>query len=137
MSGAAFLSAKAAYRTGAGLVHVLTHEVNRIILQSSLPEAILTTYTDENINKNSLSEAISRATAIVVGVGLGKSDRARELVDFTLKNSIAPIIADADALNIISENTDIHKLFTEIPFFPLAFLKGFGYYILALKIPEC
>ena len=34
MSGAAYFSAKAAYRTGAGLVQVLTHEDNRIILQT-------------------------------------------------------------------------------------------------------
>ena len=37
MSGAAYLSAKAAYRTGAGLVRILTPEENRVILQSSLP----------------------------------------------------------------------------------------------------
>ena len=43
MSGAAYFSAKAAYRTGAGLVHILTHEDNRIILQTQLPEAVLST----------------------------------------------------------------------------------------------
>lgn len=32
---------------------------------------------------------------------------------------------------------DIHKIFTEIPDFPLAFLKGLGYYILALRETEC
>jgi len=32
---------------------------------------------------------------------------------------------------------NIHKLFTEIPFFPLAFLRRLRYYILALKQNEC
>ena len=47
MAGAAVLSAKAAYATGCGLVRVLTPEENRIILQSCVPEAVLTTY-DKN-----------------------------------------------------------------------------------------
>lgn len=44
MSGAAYLSALSAYRTGAGLVKILTVEENREILQTQLPEAILETY---------------------------------------------------------------------------------------------
>ena len=47
MSGAAYLSAKAAYRTGAGLVRILTPEENRVILQSTLPEAVLSVYDAE------------------------------------------------------------------------------------------
>ena len=46
MSGAAYFSAKAAYRTGAGLVQILTHADNRVILQTQLPEAILTVHGD-------------------------------------------------------------------------------------------
>ena len=44
MAGAAYLCAWAAYRTGAGLVRILTPEVNRVILQTLLPEAVLTTF---------------------------------------------------------------------------------------------
>jgi NAD(P)H-hydrate epimerase len=43
MSGAAYLTSMAAYRTGCGLVKIITHEDNRIILQSQLPEAIIST----------------------------------------------------------------------------------------------
>ena len=46
MSGAAFLCSKAAYSTGAGLVKIYTHESNRTILQSQLPEAVMMTYDD-------------------------------------------------------------------------------------------
>ncbi|MBQ5633362.1 MAG: bifunctional ADP-dependent NAD(P)H-hydrate dehydratase/NAD(P)H-hydrate epimerase, partial [Clostridia bacterium] len=53
MAGAAVLCAKAAYRTGAGLVEVFTHESNRIILQTALPEAIVSTYSDE-LDENAL-----------------------------------------------------------------------------------
>ena len=44
MAGAAYLSALAAYRSGAGLVRILTPEVNRSILQIQLPEAIVESY---------------------------------------------------------------------------------------------
>ena len=47
MSGAAYLSAMAAYRMGAGLVKIFTVEENRAILQAALPEAIITTYDPE------------------------------------------------------------------------------------------
>ena len=48
MAGAAVLSAKAAYTAGCGLVRVFTPEENRIPLQTSIPEAVLTTYHPEN-----------------------------------------------------------------------------------------
>ena len=44
ISGAAYLSAAAAYQMGSGLVKVFTHENNRIMLQTKLPEALLCTY---------------------------------------------------------------------------------------------
>ncbi len=44
MSGAAYLSALAAYRLGAGLVRILTVPENRAVLQDQLPEAIVTVY---------------------------------------------------------------------------------------------
>lgn len=44
ISGAAYFAAAAAYRMGSGLVKVFTHENNRLMLQTKLPEALLTTY---------------------------------------------------------------------------------------------
>ena len=103
MSGAAYFSAKAAYRTGAGLVHILTHEDNRIILQTGLPEAVLSTYSEDNFNEDAIAEAIEKADAIVVGVGLGQTPLALRILSLALSTSEAPIIADADALNLIAK----------------------------------
>lgn len=104
MSGAAYFSAKAAYRTGAGLVQILTHEDNRIILQTQLPEAIISTYSEQNFNEDAISEIIEKADVVVVGVGLGQSQLAQRILSLVLAVSDAPIIADADALNLIAKN---------------------------------
>ena len=107
MSGAAYFSAKAAYRTGAGLVQILTHEDNRIILQTQLPEAILSTYSEKDFNEDLISEAIEKADVIVIGVGLGQTPLAERILSLTLSAADAPIIADADALNLIAKRLSL------------------------------
>ena len=57
MSGAAYLCAKAAYRSGAGLVAILTPEENRVILQSSLPEAVISVYSSVAPDEDFIAEA--------------------------------------------------------------------------------
>lgn len=44
ISGAAYFTAAGAYQMGSGLVKVFTHENNRIMLQTKLPEALFYTY---------------------------------------------------------------------------------------------
>ena len=86
MSGAAYLSALAAYRTGAGLVRILTPEVNRAILQIQLPEAVITVYEEETLLrereawKAQLSDLIAWSSVIVLGPGLGREPYVRRLV---------------------------------------------------------
>lgn len=112
MSGAAYLSAKAAYRTGAGLVKVLTPEENRIIIQSSLPEALLGVYNRESFDENIAAEAVKWADVVAVGPGMGTDDTAKKLLTAVLKNSVNPIVIDADALNIIAGDS---KLWDIVP----------------------
>ena len=102
MSGAAYFSAKAAYRTGAGLVEILTHEDNRVILQTQLPEAILSTYGD-HVDEAAISSIVEKANAVVIGVGLGQSPAAKELLRYTLARVDVPLIIDADAINLIAK----------------------------------
>ena len=118
MSGAAYLSTSAALRCGIGLAHVLTHESNRIIIQSQLPEAILSAYNDENLNeaKFSLNNALHTANVALIGCGLGRSKVAFALLERALnfeENKI--LVLDADALNIISQNPQLwhSKRFTD------------------------
>jgi NAD(P)H-hydrate epimerase len=110
MSGAAYLSAKAAYRSGAGLVKVLTASVNRVILQTLLPEALFAAYDDEELDsvkrQQELLVNLSWASVIVIGPGLGQSQMAQELLETVITKAIVPVIIDADGITLLSKKLD-------------------------------
>ena len=111
MAGAAYLCAKSAYRTGAGLVEIFTPEENRAILQSLLPEAIVTAYNEQNA-QDFLLTSIQRADCIVTGCGLSVTPLSRKILSTLLHNidtAKTPLILDADALNLISKNYSFLK----------------------------
>ncbi len=101
MCGAAYLSGKAAYLVGTGLVKVLTDECNRGILQTLLPEAVLGTM--EYFQEETVKGLLKWSSAIGIGPGLSTGKEQEALVEWVLKNSgEKPIVLDADALNILS-----------------------------------
>ena len=106
MAGAAILCSESALRSGAGLAELYTHEANRDVVLSSLPEAILHTYADQEMNTDgkALEEMISRADVVVIGPGLSKSDYAEFMVEEVLTKCLKPLVLDADGINIISAN---------------------------------
>ncbi len=106
MAGAAAFSAKAAYRTGAGLVRVVTDAANRTILQTLVPEAILSTYDDRTDMAKFVWEQTDWADAIVLGPGIGTSHQAEEMVHAVLKEATVPTLVDADGLNILATHLD-------------------------------
>ena len=119
MSGAAFFSAMAAYRVGTGLVRIFTPEVNRAVLQTQLPEAVLTTYSAENPDVDVLKSAMNWADAIVCGPGIGTSDTAAFLMEHVLNYASVPVLMDADALNLIARDvTVLQKPHTQMVFTP-------------------
>lgn len=110
MAGAAVFSAKAAYRTGAGLVQVLTCEENRPIVQTLVPEAVLKTYGKLEEALEELRACLAWASVIVLGPGLGQGEMAEGLVRTVLDQARVPCIVDADALNIIAaQEIDLTK----------------------------
>lgn len=119
MSGAAYLCAFAAYRTGAGLVKILSCEENRQILQGSLPEAIVEAYDEAALAKREKSclkrieEALSWADFVVLGPGLGRGEHAEVLTEFVLKGFQKPTVLDADGLNLLSSRPDLKALLGE------------------------
>ncbi len=102
MAGAAVLSAEAAYRTGCGLVYVLTPEENRVVIQTKLPEAVYLR-RDEDLGKK-LSEKYSAA---ILGPGLGTGKEALNTVLMALRTLNVPIVIDADALNLAARFSEV------------------------------
>lgn len=112
MSGAAYLAALAAYRVGCGIVEIVTPEDNRVILQTLIPEAILTCYNADSPDTSVIASAVSRADAVVVGCGLGMSPAAREVFEAILVALRARAVLDADALNLLAA---MPHLWAQIP----------------------
>lgn len=102
MCGAAVLSARAAYRTGAGLVRVFTPEINRQIVQTMLPEAIVTAWKDDQFPEENLKEQLDWADVIGIGPGIGTDELPVRILAFLLKHSKCPLVIDADGLNILA-----------------------------------
>lgn len=97
MAGASILTSRAASRTGAGIVRVAGAAGNRVVVQSSVPEAIFLPWNDAE----ELRSAVEWADAVVVGPGLGRGEERRRLVEEVLREAGGrPVLVDADGLNV-------------------------------------
>jgi hydroxyethylthiazole kinase-like uncharacterized protein yjeF len=99
MTGAALLAGRAALKLGAGRVYVGLLGENAPALDLLAPELMLR-HPDDVFGED--------LDAMVVGPGLGRGERAETLVGAALASE-TPCILDADALNLIAENTDLRK----------------------------
>jgi len=97
MVGAALLAGRAALKLGAGRVYVglLDHEAPGV--DPVAPELMLR-HPDDALGQS--------LDTIVVGPGLGQSERAETLVGAALASDM-PCVLDADALNILAEDSDL------------------------------
>jgi hydroxyethylthiazole kinase-like uncharacterized protein yjeF len=111
MMGAAVLSARAALRTGSGLVTVHVPVRGYQIIQTAVPEALVS--LDESESVFSCIPDLSAFSAIGVGPGLGsKANTQRALHDLIKKTKVPPVI-DADGLNILTANKEWLKILPE------------------------
>lgn len=107
MAGAAYLAAISAYRMGCGLVRIFTPHENRQILQTLIPEAILTTYDATTFESDLLLESIAWADVIDIGPGIGISDITKQILETVLINRKVPLVVDADAINLLAQNESL------------------------------
>lgn len=104
MPGAAILAATSALRGGIGKVTV--HSCSKVcdLLPGSIPEAILSRDRNEQCFSGIDLEKHPSINAIAVGCGLGTSTASVNGLKNLLDEVGSPLILDADALNILSEN---------------------------------
>ncbi len=101
--GAAAISAKAAFRSGAGLLTLFTDRKYIKLIFSQVKEA----FVDEVPKKESdFKKVLGDVDAIAIGPGIGFSKTSENLVKWVIHSSEAPVILDADALTIVSKHLE-------------------------------
>jgi hydroxyethylthiazole kinase-like uncharacterized protein yjeF len=140
-TGAASLAGKAAYRVGAGLVTLAVPSQLHSVLAGGFPEATWVLLPQELgvISRDAagvLAENFSRASALLVGPGLGLEDTTADFIaDLLTKQpqarsgagrigflpgtrsrvdekgvALPPLVVDADGLKLLAKVHDWHKL---------------------------
>ena len=111
-TGAPVIAARAALRTGAGIVFLSAPECIYQIQASRCVEEVCTPLaSDENGLVAKAAEQILSGNvaydACVVGPGLGSGDGAAEVVYRLIHGFARPLVVDADGINAVSRNIDI------------------------------
>lgn len=109
MAGAAILAARAAYRSGTGLVVAALPASIYPIAAVSVPEAVFAPFDTDSAADclETLTPYLQKADAVLVGCGLGNTPFTAELVQTVLKNCAVPIVLDADGINAAIRHIDI------------------------------
>ncbi len=100
--GASVLASKACLRSGVGLLTTHIPFKGNDILQTAVPEAMLS--LDRFENYFSEVPELSAYNAIGIGPGLGMEEQSRNAMKVLIQNAGVPLVFDADALNILAEN---------------------------------
>jgi ADP-dependent NAD(P)H-hydrate dehydratase / NAD(P)H-hydrate epimerase len=102
--GACVLAARSALRSGIGLLTIHGPKCGFEIVQITVPEAMYQADKDGN-NISEISD-IEKYQAIGIGPGIGINPSLVLCLEVILKSKI-PVVLDADALNVISENESL------------------------------
>ncbi|MBP5508047.1 MAG: NAD(P)H-hydrate dehydratase [Prevotella sp.] len=102
MAGAAMLAAKACLRSGVGKLTVHTPKKNCEVMQIAVPEAVL--QVDHEDTYFSEAVAADEFDALGIGPGLGQEEGTAIALIAQLRRTNAPIVVDADALNILASH---------------------------------
>jgi NAD(P)H-hydrate epimerase len=102
--GAAVLSAKACLRTGCGLVTVHVPKVGYEIVQTALPEAMISIDWSDIIFTD--VPEIDHYSCIGIGPGIGTKPNTQKALFKLFERVEKPMVIDADALNILSQHKD-------------------------------
>ncbi len=100
--GASVLASRACLRAGTGLLTTHVPHFGYSIIQTAVPEAMSSIDAHDSIFTE--YPDLSQFTAVGVGPGLGKKSNTCKALFELVSNSNCPLVIDADALNILSEN---------------------------------
>lgn len=109
--GAAVLSAKACLHSGVGLLTCYLPKCGYVIMQTSVPEAMVLTDENENIIAQLPSET-EKYAVIGMGPGIGTATETQNVLSFICRRYKRSLVIDADGLNCLSLQKDLLK---EVP----------------------
>ncbi|MBR6439533.1 MAG: NAD(P)H-hydrate dehydratase [Bacteroidales bacterium] len=101
-TGAALMASESCMRSGVGLLTTHLPKQAMLPLQVYLPEAMIS--PDKSDDYFSQVPDLQPYNAIGAGPGLGKAEETVSALKHVIQDARVPLVLDADALNIISEN---------------------------------
>lgn len=101
--GASILSAKAALRTGCGLLTLHVPSSAALEIHSQFPEAMVEADENENFLSSPVKN-ISNFHAVGFGPGVDKHKETGNVLKLLIQNMAQPLVIDADGLNLLAEN---------------------------------
>ena len=109
--GAVTLASRAALSSGAGLVTAYVPKCGYQILQASFPEAMVISDSHEDMITNIKFDITP--TVVAFGVGIGTATKTISAFENFLKANKAPLVIDADGINILAKKKTLLKLLPE------------------------
>lgn len=111
-TGAAYLAAMGALRSGAGLVFLGVPESIYAIEAVKLNEPVVFPLPDRNgkLSNDAIGEILERLPkmdAVLIGCGMGQSEDTLAVVKAVLENARCPVVVDADGINLLSAHRDV------------------------------
>jgi len=112
-TGAAYLASMGAARSGSGIVRLLVAQSIYPILAQKCTEVIVGPVPEISpgvVGHASLSgilRGFAGADAGVIGPGIGRDTSTRRLIEDLIPRVAAPLVLDADALNLLSEHRSV------------------------------
>jgi len=110
MPGAATLTARSALRAGSGYVNVVTTERVGASIAEVVPEVVARPLLGATLGPDAIElskEWLERADAVAIGPGLGTGSGQQALIERLLRETDVPVVADADALNVIADDISV------------------------------
>lgn len=115
MPGAAVICAKAALKTGVGLLKCAFPKSIYPVMTSHLIQPVFLPMSENEQHTfsmgalNKIIDELDWADSIAIGCGIGNNDDTQVIVNQIIKESEVPVVLDADGINSVLTNIDVLK----------------------------
>ena len=112
ISGAAVLCAKAAMKSGAGMVKVLSSKKTIEVIKTTLPEAMTAVLDKTDAASEVIQDGIAWADCVIIGPGIGTDEEAYFKLYLVLDNfpESKKLVIDADAINLLASHNELKRM---------------------------